>query len=94
MYGGAQQQPTSTVFFGNLDGRVDRQTLYEIGIQAGPVMEVRVPEDPGSGRSKGFAFVDYESIESAKYAIQLFTGNLVLYGRSVRLDYSPRGRTE
>jgi len=52
-----QQQPTTTLFFGNLDTRVDRGMLYEIGVQAGPVVEVKIPADPTSGRTRGFGFV-------------------------------------
>jgi len=117
------KQPTTTLFVGNIDPRVDRKALYEVAVQAGPVAEVVIPTDAVTGRAKAFGFVvslaehhlptsdetsqvfhntqllfralqDYESLESAKYALRLFSGNLVLYGRSVRLDYSPKGRTE
>ena len=37
---------------------------------------------------------DYESLECAKYAMALFSQGLTLYGREVRVAYSPRGNTE
>jgi RNA recognition motif-containing protein len=52
------QQPTTTIFFGNLDqSKVDREMLFEIAIQAGPVTSVHIPIDQASGKSKGFGFV-------------------------------------
>jgi hypothetical protein len=124
------QSPTTTLFFGNLHDKVDRKILYEIAVQAGPVVDVIVVADPG-GKCRGFGFVvrilfcrpmqrhprrpckyfvagrlhraqtpcprscfqDYETLESAMYAKQLFNGNIRLFGRDVRLDYSPKGRT-
>ncbi len=50
-------QPTDTLFLGNLHFSVDREILYEIGIQAGPVTKVVVPMDPATNRSKGFGFI-------------------------------------
>lgn len=45
------------LFFGNLDSRVDRRLLYEIGVQAGPVASVNVPTDPIYGKNKGYGFI-------------------------------------
>jgi hypothetical protein len=45
------------LFFGNLDSRVDRRLLYEIGVQAGPVASVNVPTDPIFGKNKGYGFI-------------------------------------
>jgi splicing factor 3B subunit 4 len=45
------------LFFGNLDSRVDRRLLYEIGVQAGPVASVNVPTDPVFGKNKGYGFI-------------------------------------
>lgn len=66
--------------------------LFEIGIQAGPITSVTIPIDQTSGKNKGFGFMDYETLESAVYALNLFSGNLTLFGKEVRIAYSPRGR--
>lgn len=109
-------QPTDTLFLGNLPASVDRDVLYEIGIQAGPVTRVVVPKDPATSKSKGFGFIvsgcaarpprppppltaaphpqTYETVESASYAVSLFTGTLILHGKEVRVAFSPRGNTE
>ena len=51
------QQPTTTLFLGNLDPRLDREILFEVGIQAGPLTSVTIPIDQTSGKSKGFGFL-------------------------------------
>ena len=43
---------TRTVYFGNLDPRVDIELLYEIAIQAGPVKRITLPRP-----SRGYGFV-------------------------------------
>jgi hypothetical protein len=45
-------QATRTVYFGNLDPRVDIELLYEIAIQAGPVKRISLPRS-----SRGYGFV-------------------------------------
>lgn len=49
-------QATTTLFIGNLDGRVTRRNLYEIGIQAGPVAAVTMPIGENE-RNKGYGFI-------------------------------------
>ena len=87
----AVQPATSSLFFGNLDGRVDRELLYECGLQAGSVIDVRLPPGPGGGEHRGFGFVDYETAEAAEYALRMLSG-LELYGRPVIIRFSPGGR--
>ena len=40
---------TRTVYFGNLDARIDTELLYEIAIQAGPVKRISIPPSQGYG---------------------------------------------
>jgi len=51
------QQPTTTLFFGNLDQNVSREMLFEIAIQVGPITSVTIPIDQISGKRKGFGFI-------------------------------------
>ena len=53
-----------------------------------PVPSCPHPPPPGPFRQ------DYENLESAAYAVRLFSGNLVLFGRQVTVNFSPKGRTE
>ncbi|KAL3157466.1 hypothetical protein ABBQ32_011933 [Trebouxia sp. C0010 RCD-2024] len=88
-----QQQVTDALFFGNLDPRVTKRILYDICIQAGPVSSINLPETKDETRPK-FGFCHFESTESAKYAHSLFQNSVTLYGRSLRVDYSPQGNPE
>ncbi|KAK9828077.1 hypothetical protein WJX81_000557 [Elliptochloris bilobata] len=76
----AQQQATDTLYLGNLDARVTRRLVYELCCQAGPVARVSVPEE-APGTHKGYAFCQYEDLESAKYAKALFEARVTLFGR-------------
>eukprot|EP00884_Botryococcus_braunii_P010858 jgi/Botrbrau1/19774/Bobra.0124s0026.1 len=81
-------QPTDTLYIGNLDQKVTRRLLYEICIQAGPVVRLDLPEDPAGGH-RGFGFCEYEDVESAIYAFRLFQGLVTLHGKALRFRFSP-----
>lgn len=53
----------------------------------GPIEKVSVVKDAKTGRSRGFAFVYFESLEDAKVAKEQCTG-LEIDGRRIRVDYS------
>eukprot|EP00252_Welwitschia_mirabilis_P017219 TRINITY_DN3819_c0_g1_i1.p1 TRINITY_DN3819_c0_g1~~TRINITY_DN3819_c0_g1_i1.p1 ORF type:complete len:145 (+),score=13.71 TRINITY_DN3819_c0_g1_i1:219-653(+) len=78
----------STVFIGNLDDRLDERVLYEIMVQAGPLVDFFMPRDKETNRHKGIAFAEYESEDVARYAIRLFSGLVCLYKRAVRFEIS------
>lgn len=59
-------------------------------LQAGP--DVRAVTLPMDGvRNKGFAFIEFETPESAAYAVSLFKGNLRLFDRQLRVDFGGKG---
>ncbi|KAJ9559727.1 hypothetical protein OSB04_004887 [Centaurea solstitialis] len=80
--------PSCTVYIGNLDERVSDRVLYDILIQAGRVVDLHIPRDKETDRSKGFAFAEYETEEIADYAVRLFTGLVTLYNRTLRFGLS------
>jgi RNA recognition motif-containing protein len=59
---------------GNFDEKVSERILYEILIQAGPVIDLHIPFDKENSRLKGYAFAEYETEEIAQYAVKLFSG--------------------
>lgn len=63
-----------TMYVRNLDSRVNEELLYELFLQAGPLVEVFIPRND-AGEMRGFAFVEYEDEESVKYALELFEGS-------------------
>ncbi|KAJ8981673.1 hypothetical protein NQ317_017294 [Molorchus minor] len=61
--------------------------MYHIMSKYGPVERVQVVIDAKTGRSRGFAFVYFESSEDAKVAKEQCTG-MKINGKSIRVDYS------
>lgn len=85
--------PLCTLFIGNLDDKVDEKVLYEIMIQAGPLIDLYIPRDKETNRHKGYAFAEYETEEIAQYAVKLFSGLVCLYNRSVRFAISGQDKS-
>jgi RNA recognition motif-containing protein len=62
------------LYVGNLSYGTTEQMLRELFMQAGNVTSVALIKDPGTQRSKGFAFVEMGSQTEASKAINLFNG--------------------
>jgi len=60
------------LFVGNLSFSTDEATLEGLFAQAGPVASVRVMRDMATGRARGFGFVEMESEDGARAAIEKF----------------------
>lgn len=82
------------VFVGNLDFRTSPDRVRELFSQAGQVQDVFFPTDRDTGRSRGFAFVTFNTEAEASDAISRFNGQ-ELDGRPLRVNMSedrpPRG---
>jgi RNA recognition motif-containing protein len=72
----------TNLFVGSLSYNVGDDQLKEFFSQAGEVVSARVIVDRGSGRSKGFGFVEMSSDDEAKKAVQELN-NKELDGRPV-----------
>lgn len=62
-------------------------------MQAGPVADISIPKE-ADGTPKGYAFCQYTSVESAVYAWELFQDLLTLFGRPLRVQFSPQGNVD
>ncbi|KAG8044133.1 hypothetical protein GUJ93_ZPchr0044g38098 [Zizania palustris] len=87
------RNPACTVYIGNLDEKVTERVLYEILIQPGCVVDLYIPRDKETSRPKGYAFAEYETEEIAQYAVQLFSGLVQLYGKTLKFAISGQGKT-
>ncbi|WVZ98652.1 hypothetical protein U9M48_044060 [Paspalum notatum var. saurae] len=70
------RNPGCTVFIGNLDDKVGR------------VVDLYIPRDKETSRSKGYAFAEYETEEIAQYAVKLFSGLVRLHNKTLRFAIS------
>lgn len=60
------------LFVGNLPYSTQESTLQDMFTEAGPVESVRVMRDMATGRSRGFAFVEMQTEDGARAAIDRF----------------------
>lgn len=62
------------LYVGNLSYQTTEQNLRELFMQAGSVTSVALIKEPGTDRSKGFAFVEMSSPSEVQKAIGMFNG--------------------
>lgn len=62
------------LYVGNLSYDTTEQNLRELFMQAGTVNSVALIKEPGTQRSKGFAFVEMGSTSEVQKAISMFNG--------------------
>jgi RNA recognition motif-containing protein len=76
---------SSRVFVGNLTFDTTSDEIEALFVGAGEIAAVSVPTDRVSGRSRGFAFVEFVRSEDAARAIAQFDGH-DLSGRRLRVN--------
>ncbi|KAL2360679.1 hypothetical protein RJZ56_006444 [Blastomyces dermatitidis] len=85
-------KPNDTIYVGNLFFEVTAEDLKRDLAKFGTIHSVRIVYD-SRGLSRGFAYVQFDSIEAAEAAIAEL--NMSLYeGRRIVVNYSTRGSTE
>ena len=60
------------LYVGNLAFSTEEDTLQALFAEAGPVQSVSLVRDRATGQSRGFAFVEMETEEGARVAIERF----------------------
>ena len=70
---------------GGLDEKVTESLLWELFVQAGPVVNVHMPKDRVTMMHQGYGFVEFLTEEDADYAIKIM--NMIkLYGKPIRVN--------
>ena len=70
---------------------VSEELLWELFLQAGPVVSVFLPKDRVSGANQSFGFVEFKGEEDAAYACRVL--NMVkLHGQALRVDVAANRR--
>uniref|UniRef100_A0A8C2E7I0 RNA binding motif protein 7 n=1 Tax=Cyprinus carpio TaxID=7962 RepID=A0A8C2E7I0_CYPCA len=82
---GIADEADRTLFVGNLDPHVTEEVIFELFLQAGPLIKVKIPKD-NDGKSKQFAFVNFKHEVSVPYALNLLNG-IRLYGRQLNIQF-------
>ncbi|XP_062224001.1 SUPPRESSOR OF ABI3-5-like isoform X2 [Phragmites australis] len=81
--------PSATVVVKGLSLKTNDDDLYQILAQWGPLRSVRVIKERNSGMSRGFAFIDFPTVEAARRMMEGTGENgLEIDGRNVFFEYS------
>ncbi len=75
----------SRLFVGNLSYQTAENDLQEYFSQAGAVTSVNVMLDKMTGKSRGFAFIEFASLDEANKAIEQFH-NKEFQGRALTVN--------
>ncbi|KAL0296782.1 UNVERIFIED_CONTAM: suppressor of abi3-5 [Sesamum radiatum] len=85
------QAPSATVVVKGLSQKTSEEDLYQILAEWGPLHHVRVIKERNSGISRGFAFIDFPSVDSAQAMMdKLGHEGLLVDGRKLFFEYSSK----
>jgi cold-inducible RNA-binding protein len=73
------------IYVGNLSFNADEDSVSQLFGEVGEISSVNIIKDKFSGRSKGFAFVEFTNEDSVDPAIEKFNGEEFL-GRALRVS--------
>lgn len=76
---------SKTAFVGNLSFSATEEELTSLFSQVGPVVKARIGTDRETGRSRGFAFVEFANDEACAAAIERLNGH-EMGGRRLRVN--------
>uniref|UniRef100_S4RTT9 Splicing factor 3B subunit 4 n=1 Tax=Petromyzon marinus TaxID=7757 RepID=S4RTT9_PETMA len=81
----SERNQDATVYVGGLDDKVSEALLWELFLQAGPVVNTHMPKDRITQQHQGYGFVEFLGEEDADYAIKIM--NMIkLYGKPIRVN--------
>jgi len=81
----AERNQDATIYVGGLDEKVNETILWELFVQAGPVVNVHMPKDRVTNTHQGYGFVEFMSEDDADYAIKIM--NMIkLFGKPIRVN--------
>ncbi|XP_043474441.1 splicing factor 3B subunit 4 [Leptopilina heterotoma] len=81
----AERNQDATIYVGGLDDKVSESLMWELFVQAGPVVNVHMPKDRVTQMHQGYGFVEFMGEEDADYAIKIM--NMIkLYGKPIRVN--------
>ncbi|KAJ8093569.1 Spliceosome-associated protein 49 [Marasmius tenuissimus] len=75
----------ATVYLGNLDERCTDAIVWELMLQAGPVVNVHLPKDRISMAHQGYGFCEFLTEEDAEYACKIMN-QIKLWGKPIRVN--------
>ncbi|KAI8990767.1 hypothetical protein BDF20DRAFT_840735 [Mycotypha africana] len=86
-----ERNQEATIYIGNLDERVTESLVWELMLQAGPVVNVHLPKDRVTQTHQSYGFVEFLTEDDADYAIKIMN-QVRLYGKPVRVNKATSDR--
>ncbi|GAA5931730.1 splicing factor 3B subunit 4 [Sporobolomyces koalae] len=83
----------ATCYLGNLDERCTDALVWELMLQAGPVVNVHLPKDRISMTHQGYGFCEFLTEEDADYACKCMN-QIKLYGKPIRVNKASSDRKQ
>ncbi|XP_057545373.1 SUPPRESSOR OF ABI3-5 isoform X2 [Amaranthus tricolor] len=81
--------PSATVVVKGLSPKTTEEDLYQILAEWGPLRHVRVIKERNSGISRGFAFIDFPSVDAAQAMMdKVGLDGFVVDGKNLLFEYS------
>ncbi|OZJ04367.1 hypothetical protein BZG36_03203 [Bifiguratus adelaidae] len=80
-----ERNQEATVYIGNLEERCTEALVWELMLQAGPVVNVHLPKDRVTQMHQGYGFCEFASEEDADYAMRIMN-QIKLYGKPIRVN--------
>lgn len=80
-----ERNQDATVYIGNIDEEADEEVIYELMLQAGPVISVHLPKDRVSQQHQGYGFCEFHSEKDSEYA-SLIINQIRLYGKPLKVN--------
>ncbi|KAJ1340586.1 hypothetical protein BSLG_004680 [Batrachochytrium salamandrivorans] len=75
----------ASVYVGNIEDRATESLIWELFLQAGPVVNVHLPKDRVTQMHQGYGFVEFMTEQDAEYASKIM--NMIrLYGKPLRVN--------
>mmetsp|Transcript_74017 Transcript_74017/g.123607 ORF Transcript_74017/g.123607 Transcript_74017/m.123607 type:complete len:349 (-) Transcript_74017:28-1074(-) len=82
----AQYKHSAYVYVGGLPYDLSEGDVTVVFSQVGEIVDINIPRDKTTGRSRGFAFIGYEDQRSTVLAVDNFNGAKLL-GKTLRVDH-------
>ncbi|KDN45242.1 RNA-binding domain-containing protein [Tilletiaria anomala UBC 951] len=83
----------ATCYVGNIDERASDTLIWELMLQAGPIVNVHLPKDRISQSHQGYGFAEFQTEQDADYACKIMNG-IKLFGKPLRVNKASSDRKQ
>src|SRR4051794_16727421 len=87
LMGSMKNKPNTTIYISNLNYKRDKIGIRNLCSRYGTVLNIKIVVEPQTNQSRGMAFVQMETLEEAKKAIDGLDGE-VIDGRTIKANYA------